>query len=124
MAEIDTQISQVTLGNRGKSINLIEKSWIFTISENVFGNLGVDLNHPSKLCAGLAPDLEVRAVDDVEMVRLDLVGQRHARLLGVVGERAIIRHRRTALRGEGLASGEAEACLYRRWMAKNCDVHS
>ena len=30
-----------------------EKSWIFTISKCVLGNLGVNLIHPPKLCARL-----------------------------------------------------------------------
>ena len=30
-----------------------EKSWIFTISQAFLGNLGVETDHPPKMCAGL-----------------------------------------------------------------------
>ena len=54
---VDTQISQDTLGNRDFSLifhenrsNLMEnsKSWIFTVSKGVVGNLGVDGDHPPR----------------------------------------------------------------------------
>ena len=38
----------------GFSWKINEISWIFRISQGVVGNLGVEVDHPPKMCAGLA----------------------------------------------------------------------
>ena len=63
MVTFDTQISQEPLGNRENprffieigrfSWKIHEKSWILTIANWLLGNLGVEGDHPPKMCAGL-----------------------------------------------------------------------
>ena len=64
VVNFDTQISQDILRNRQNprfsikfdrfSWKINEKSWILTISKGVVGNLGVEVDHPPKMCAGLS----------------------------------------------------------------------
>ena len=43
------------------SLKIHEKSWILTISQSVLGNLGVEGDHPPKMCAGLGGGIEAHA---------------------------------------------------------------
>ena len=46
-----------------------EKSWIFTISQGVLGNLGVEGDQPPKMCAGLHLRIRVPRRGDPRIVR-------------------------------------------------------
>ena len=76
---------------RRRHPNLVnEKSWIFTISQALLGNLGVETNHPPKMCARLyrsTDEEEDKAQTGGGMAKLQNVAKRITTLIRLTGNK-------------------------------------